>query len=84
MNLQAFLSARSEVLPPRRRTSACARSHSAMTMSTMVAKIDTGRHQGNLSSAIRLFVLDGLRTHAPRAPRVRIAAELANERPISA
>jgi len=23
-----------------------------------VASIDTGRHQGNLSSAIRLFVLD--------------------------
>jgi len=29
-----------------------------MTLSDVVASIDTGRHQGNLSSAIRLFVLD--------------------------
>jgi predicted DNA-binding ribbon-helix-helix protein len=28
------------------------------TLSALVAGIDTGRHQGNLSSAIRLFVLD--------------------------
>jgi predicted DNA-binding ribbon-helix-helix protein len=29
-----------------------------MSLSDLVATIDDGRHQGNLSSAIRLFVLD--------------------------
>jgi predicted DNA-binding ribbon-helix-helix protein len=29
-----------------------------MTLSELVASIDTGRQHGNLSSAIRLFVLD--------------------------
>jgi predicted DNA-binding ribbon-helix-helix protein len=33
-----------------------------MTLSNMVGDIDTGRRQGNLSSAIRLFVLDDVRT----------------------
>jgi len=32
------------------------------TLSTMVGDIDTRRRQGNLSSAIRLFVLDNVRT----------------------
>ncbi|SRR5258708_30793006 len=32
-----------------------------LTMSEMVAAIDTARAQGNLSSAIRLFVLDHYR-----------------------
>jgi predicted DNA-binding ribbon-helix-helix protein len=32
-----------------------------MTLSDLVASIDTGRHHGNLSSAIRLFVLDHYR-----------------------
>jgi predicted DNA-binding ribbon-helix-helix protein len=31
----------------------------------MVGDIDTKRQQGNLSSAIRLFVLDRLRARAP-------------------
>ena len=31
------------------------------TLSTMVDEIDKNRHQSNLSSAIRLFVLDRLR-----------------------
>jgi predicted DNA-binding ribbon-helix-helix protein len=35
-----------------------------MTLSTMVGDIDTKRQQGNLSSAIRLFVLDSLRARA--------------------
>jgi predicted DNA-binding ribbon-helix-helix protein len=35
-----------------------------VTLSTMVGDIDTHRRQGNLSSAIRLFVLDSLRTQA--------------------
>ncbi len=35
-----------------------------LTLSELVASIDTGRHQGNLSSAIRLFVLDHYRALA--------------------
>jgi predicted DNA-binding ribbon-helix-helix protein len=34
------------------------------TMSDMVAHIDRERREGNLSSAIRLFVLDHYRDHA--------------------
>ena len=34
------------------------------TLSTMVGQIDKGRSQSNLSSAIRLFVLDRLRAPA--------------------
>jgi predicted DNA-binding ribbon-helix-helix protein len=33
-----------------------------LTLSEMVASIDSGRAEGNLSSAIRLFVLDHYRT----------------------
>ena len=33
-----------------------------LTLSDLVASIDTDRRQGNLSSAIRLFVLDHYRT----------------------
>lgn len=36
-----------------------------VTLSKMVDDIDKSRHQSNLSSAIRLFVLDRLRTPAP-------------------
>lgn len=35
-----------------------------MTRSSMVATIDRTRQHGNLSSAIRLFVLDHIRAHA--------------------
>ena len=35
-----------------------------LTLSTMVSNIDRGRQQANLSSAIRLFVLDRLRAQA--------------------
>lgn len=35
-----------------------------MTLSSMVGDIDTQRRQGNLSSAIRLFVLDRVRSQA--------------------
>jgi predicted DNA-binding ribbon-helix-helix protein len=34
-----------------------------MTLSDLVAAIDTDRQHGNLSSAIRLFVLDFYRSH---------------------
>jgi predicted DNA-binding ribbon-helix-helix protein len=45
-----------------------------MTLSDLVATIDTDRRQGNLSSAIRLFVLDFYRSQmspgvAPSLPR---------------
>jgi predicted DNA-binding ribbon-helix-helix protein len=43
-----------------------------MILSDLVASIDGGRRQGNLSSAIRLFVLDHYRSQAagngPREP----------------
>jgi predicted DNA-binding ribbon-helix-helix protein len=35
-----------------------------MTLSELVGEIDTARQQGNLSSAIRLFVLDHFRNSA--------------------
>jgi predicted DNA-binding ribbon-helix-helix protein len=35
-----------------------------MTLSDLVASIDTDQRKGNLSSAIRLFVLDHYRSHA--------------------
>lgn len=35
-----------------------------MTLSEMVASIDTGRRHGNLSSAIRIFVLDYFRAQS--------------------
>lgn len=35
-----------------------------LTLSDLVATIDTSRHAGNLSSAIRLFVLDHYRARA--------------------
>ncbi len=36
----------------------------ASTLSGLVATIDTERHHGNLSSAIRLYVLNHYRMHA--------------------
>lgn len=36
-----------------------------MTLSALVATIDSQRHHGNLSSAIRLFVLDYFRAQIP-------------------
>jgi predicted DNA-binding ribbon-helix-helix protein len=35
-----------------------------LTMSNVVGKIDADRQHGNLSSAIRLFVLDSVSSHA--------------------
>lgn len=37
-----------------------------LTLSDLVASIDSDRQHGNLSSAIRLFVLDHYRTQTPR------------------
>jgi predicted DNA-binding ribbon-helix-helix protein len=38
-----------------------------MTLSELVGEIDSNRQQGNLSSAIRLFVLDYFRSRATTA-----------------
>ena len=51
-----------------------------LTLSGMVASIDSGRHGGNLSSAIRLFVLDHYRTMigsvaGTRSSEVEMAAQ---------
>ena len=40
----------------------------SMTLSELVGEIDANRQQGNLSSAIRLFVLDYFRNRAMPAP----------------
>jgi predicted DNA-binding ribbon-helix-helix protein len=45
-----------------------------MTLSDVVASIDTDRHEGNLSSAIRLFVLDYYRTLSTEHRRATAAA----------
>ena len=42
-----------------------------LTLSDLVATIDTDRHHGNLSSAIRLFVLDYYRERARMSPPPR-------------
>ena len=39
-----------------------------ITLSELVGEIDSNRQQGNLSSAIRLFVLDYFRSRAGAAP----------------
>jgi predicted DNA-binding ribbon-helix-helix protein len=41
------------------------------TLSELVAKIDQTREQGNLSSAIRLYVLEQIRTHRKDDPKGR-------------
>jgi predicted DNA-binding ribbon-helix-helix protein len=40
-----------------------------MTLSELVGEIDGNRQQGNLSSAIRLFVLDYFRSRAVQQPQ---------------
>jgi predicted DNA-binding ribbon-helix-helix protein len=45
-----------------------------MTLSDLVASIDTDRRHGNLSSAIRLFVLDHYRSQLPLEKNERDAA----------
>ncbi len=45
-----------------------------IALSDLVALIDTGRRHGNLSSAIRLFVLDHYRTQAGEGRAARDAA----------
>jgi predicted DNA-binding ribbon-helix-helix protein len=45
----------------------------SMTLSELVREIDSNRQQGNLSSAIRLFVLDYFKNHAA-APQESVSA----------
>jgi predicted DNA-binding ribbon-helix-helix protein len=54
-----------------------------VTLSDLVASIDTDRRQGNLSSAIRLFVLDHYRsqTTATLAPLPRDLMEIRTTTP---
>jgi predicted DNA-binding ribbon-helix-helix protein len=49
------------------------------TLSTMVGDIDTKRRQGNLSSAIRLFVLDNVRTRTPGYAANRPMADVSTQ-----
>jgi predicted DNA-binding ribbon-helix-helix protein len=58
----------------------------SMTLSELVGEIDTKRQQGNLSSAIRLFVLDYFKSRAagssgePKLPASWSARSLAESR----
>jgi predicted DNA-binding ribbon-helix-helix protein len=47
-----------------------------VTLSTMVGDIDTRRRQGNLSSALRLFVLDSLRARNSSLNGTRPVSEI--------
>ena len=51
-----------------------------MTLSELVGEIDSNRQQGNLSSAIRLFVLDYFRTRAMSAAAESKAARPSERR----
>ena len=47
-----------------------------VTLSDLVSSIDTDRQHGNLSSAIRLFVLDHYRNPAPTAREPAVTRDL--------
>ena len=47
-----------------------------ITLSDLVSSIDTDRQHGNLSSAIRLFVLDHYRNHAAPIAEARVTPDL--------
>jgi predicted DNA-binding ribbon-helix-helix protein len=53
-----------------------------MTLSELVASIDADRRQGNLSSAIRLFVLDFYRAQAGGAGVRSESRETGSGRPV--
>jgi predicted DNA-binding ribbon-helix-helix protein len=54
-----------------------------MTLSEVLADIDNQRHRGNLSSTIRLFVLDHYRSQASAGPRPGPATIMAAGTPAS-
>ena len=47
-----------------------------VTLSDLVSSIDTDRQHGNLSSAIRLFVLDYYRNHTIPPPEAAVSRDL--------
>jgi predicted DNA-binding ribbon-helix-helix protein len=47
-----------------------------ITLSDLVSSIDTDRQHGNLSSAIRLFVLDHFRSQTPLAREPAVTRDL--------
>jgi len=47
-----------------------------VTLSDLVSSIDTDRQQGNLSSAIRLFVLDHYRNHSAVPDKAAISRDM--------
>jgi predicted DNA-binding ribbon-helix-helix protein len=51
-----------------------------VTLSDLVSSIDTDRRHGNLSSAIRLFVLDHYRNPTPNAREPAVARDLTGMR----
>lgn len=54
-----------------------------LTLSELVASIDADRRQGNLSSAIRLFVLDHYRAQAGGTGARQETREAGGVRPVS-
>lgn len=52
-----------------------------MTLSELVGEIDNNRQQGNLSSAIRLFVLDYFRSRATGTPSSSDTKPQSEQRP---
>lgn len=52
-----------------------------MNLSEMVKTIDTGRQNGNLSSAIRLFVLDHYRNPSAASSNTEASAESEHDAP---
>jgi len=53
----------------------------SMTLSDLVSSIDTDRRHGNLSSAIRLFVLDHYRNNNASAGTPAVAREMLTIQP---
>ncbi|RIK98507.1 MAG: aryl-sulfate sulfotransferase [Proteobacteria bacterium] len=53
-----------------------------MTLSELVGEIDNNRQQGNLSSAIRLYVLDHFRSRATHAQPMQMPAQLSASPPL--
>jgi predicted DNA-binding ribbon-helix-helix protein len=54
-----------------------------VTLSDLVSSIDTERQHGNLSSAIRLFVLGHFRSHPPHVPAPAVTRDLIGMREAS-
>ncbi len=53
----------------------------SMTLSDLVSSIDTDRRHGNLSSAIRLFVLDHYRNNSAGSGATAVARDMLTVQP---